>query len=213
MERSTKDIILDVAIELFAEKGYNRVSIREIAKAVGIKGSSIYNHFKSKEDIMETLLAIYKEESDKYFGGFYMDMNIDNLIESTSMEEMLEKSLMLSVGFMGVPKVNRIFKILTSELSYSSRFREFFLNEFIVVPREILTEIFGKLAERGKIKAEEPELLAIEFYSFVIYKFYEDYILRGETNIDFEKMKSEFTRHIRFFTRTIVSSGAAAETE
>ena len=213
MERSTKDIILDVAIELFAEKGYSRVSIREIAKAVGIKGSSIYNHFRSKEDIMDTMLTIYKVESDKYFGGFYMDMNMDSLIESVPLEEMLKKSLMLSVGFMGVPKVNRIFKILTSELSYSSRFREFFLNEFIVVPREILTEIFRKLVERGKIRAEEPELLATEFYSFVIYKFYEDYILRGETNIDFDKMKSEFTRHIRFFTRTIVSSGAAAETE
>lgn len=205
MERSTKDIILDVAIELFAEKGYNRVSIREIAKAVGIKGSSIYNHFKSKEEIMETMLTLYKEESDKYFGSFYMDMNIDNLIESITIEEMLEKSLLMSVGFIGVPKVNRIFKVITAELSYNSKCREFFLREFVVVPRMILKEIFGKLAERGMVKAEDPELLAMEFYSFVIYKYYEDYILRGEIDIDFEKMKSEFTRHIRFFVSMVQS--------
>lgn len=203
MEKSTKDTILDVAVELFAEKGYNRVSIREIAAAVGIKGSSIYNHFKSKEDIMDTMLSLYKEESDKYFGGFYMDVNIDSLIESVPLEEMLEKSLMMSMGFMGVPRVNRIFKIITSEISYNSRCREFFLNEFIVVSRVTLTEMFRKLVDRGRVKAEDPELLAMEFYSFVIYKFYEDYILRGENNMDFEKMKNEFTRHIRFFVRMI----------
>jgi AcrR family transcriptional regulator len=203
VEKSTKDIILDIAIELFAEKGYNRVSIREIAKAVGIKGSSIYNHFKSKEDIMETMLSLYMEESDKYFGGFYMDMNIDNLIESITIEEMLEKSLLMSIGFMGVPKVNKIFKVITAELSYNSKCREFFLREFITVPRVTLREIFEKLIECGKVKAEDPELLAMEFYSFVIYKFYEDYILRGENSIDFEKMKSEFTRHIRFFVKML----------
>lgn len=210
MERSTKDIILDVAIELFAEKGYNRVSIREIAKAVGIKGSSIYNHFKSKEEIMETMLNLYKEESDKYFSGFYMDANIDSLIESVPMEEMLEKSLFMSLGFMVVPRVNRLFKVITSELSYNCKCRDFFLQEFIVVPRVILKEIFGKLAERGRVKSEDPELLAMEFYSFVIYKFYEDYILRGENNMDFEKMKSEFTRHISFFVK-MIESGKAGE--
>lgn len=203
MEKSTKDIIIDVAIELFAEKGYNCVSIREIAKAVGIKGSSIYNHFKSKEDIMETLLTLYKEESDKYFEGFYMDNNIDSLILSTTIEEMLENSLMMSVGFIGVPKVNKIFKVMASELSYNSKCREFFLREFITVPQETLKEIFRKLIEKGRVKSEDAELLAMEFYSFVIYKFYEDYILRGENNIDFEKMKSEFTRHIRFFVSMV----------
>lgn len=213
MERSTKDIILDIAIELFAEKGYSRVSIREIASAVGIKGSSIYNHFKSKEEIMETMLSLYKEESDKYFRGFYMDMNIDSLIDSIPMEEMLEKSLLMSVGFLGVPKVSRIFRVITAELAYNSKCREFFLQEFIIVPRVILKEIFAKLVERGRVRAEDPELLAMEFYSFVIYKFYEDYILRGENNIDFEKMKSEFTRHIRYFVKMTQSSSDAGESK
>lgn len=213
MERSTKDIILDVAIELFAEKGYNRVSIREIATAVGIKGSSIYNHFKSKEDIMETLLSLFKEESDKHFGSFYMDMNLDSLIETVAIEELLEKPLLMSVGFLGLPKVNRIFKVITSELSYNSKCREFLLEEFILVPRVTLKEIFGKLVQKGMVKDEDPELLAMEFYSFVIYKFYEDYMLRGENNIDFEKMKSEFTRHIKFFVNMVRNSTVIGESK
>ncbi|HYE83363.1 MAG TPA: helix-turn-helix domain-containing protein [Clostridia bacterium] len=203
MDKTTRDIILDVAIELFAEKGYNRVSIREIAQAVGIKGSSIYNHFDSKEAILDTMLELYKEESDKYFGGFYMETNLDSLIEELTIEVLLERSLLMSVGFMAVPRINRIFKVITSELSYSSKCREFFLREFITIPGETLKEIFWKLADKGKVKAEDPELLAVEFYSFVIYKFYEDYILKGESNMDFEKMRREFTSHIRFFASMV----------
>lgn len=55
------------------------------------------------------------------------------------------------------------------------------------------------------VKAEDPEFLAMEFYSFVIYKFYEDYMLKGENDMDFEKMQKEFTRHIRFFTDFVKS--------
>lgn len=200
MERSTKEVILDVAIELFADKGYNRVSIREIAQTVGIKGSSIYNHFASKEAILDEVLSLYKEESDRFFGCYYQDMNLDMLVETASVEELLERSLMMSMGFMGIPKVDRIFRVITAELSYNSRCREFFLEEFITAPRFALGAIFRKLMQRGLVKDEDPEFLANEFYSYVIYKFFEDYMLRGENNIDFEKMKSEFTRHIRFFT-------------
>ena len=52
---STREKILNQALELFAENGYHGTSMREIAKAVGIKGSSIYNHFSGKEEIFSEL--------------------------------------------------------------------------------------------------------------------------------------------------------------
>ena len=59
----TKDKILQVSINLFSEFGYDNVSIRQIAKEVGIKESSIYNHYKSKESILETILDYYINNS------------------------------------------------------------------------------------------------------------------------------------------------------
>lgn len=38
------------------KKGYDNVSIRSIARDVGIKESSIYNHYKNKEDILDKIL-------------------------------------------------------------------------------------------------------------------------------------------------------------
>lgn len=47
----TKQRILEKSLELFSTKGYDAVSVGEIAKAVGIKAPSLYNHFPSKQAI------------------------------------------------------------------------------------------------------------------------------------------------------------------
>lgn len=58
----TKERILETSIEMFSESGYSDVSIRDIAGTVGIKESSIYYHFKSKQDILDTLVRKYEEK-------------------------------------------------------------------------------------------------------------------------------------------------------
>src|SRR5690554_7789726 len=54
---TTKELILHTALRLFSKRGYDGVSMRELAAEVGIKASSIYNHFSSKEDIFNSLLT------------------------------------------------------------------------------------------------------------------------------------------------------------
>ena len=56
---STKEKIMQVAAKLFSEKGYDKVSTREIARAIGINSASIYHHFSSKDDILKSLYAFY----------------------------------------------------------------------------------------------------------------------------------------------------------
>ena len=50
---NTKDKILNEALKMFSDLGYKSVSIRDIAKKVDIKESSIYYHFKNKQDILD----------------------------------------------------------------------------------------------------------------------------------------------------------------
>ena len=54
----TKELILKKALDMFAKSGYDSVSIRDIAKAVNIKESSIYYHFKNKQDILDSLVEL-----------------------------------------------------------------------------------------------------------------------------------------------------------
>jgi AcrR family transcriptional regulator len=50
----TRTRIQDVALELFAEQGYERTSLREIAERLGVTKAALYYHFKSKEDIVRS---------------------------------------------------------------------------------------------------------------------------------------------------------------
>ncbi len=52
---STRERILNVALELFTEKGYDGASLREIAESLGVTKAAIYYHFASKDDILMAL--------------------------------------------------------------------------------------------------------------------------------------------------------------
>ncbi|MCZ6595657.1 MAG: TetR/AcrR family transcriptional regulator [Bacteroidetes bacterium] len=53
---SRKAEIIDVASQLFKEKGYSAVSVRDIALATGMKAASLYNHIESKQEILSILI-------------------------------------------------------------------------------------------------------------------------------------------------------------
>jgi AcrR family transcriptional regulator len=52
----TRQRIQDVALELFAEQGYEKTSLREIAERLGVTKAALYYHFRAKEDIVISLL-------------------------------------------------------------------------------------------------------------------------------------------------------------
>ena len=56
-EVDTRTRILDAALEGFSERGYAGTSIRQIARAAGIRESAIYNHFSGKRSIFDALFA------------------------------------------------------------------------------------------------------------------------------------------------------------
>lgn len=53
----TRERILDAALTLFAERGYDATSMREISEQLGITKAALYYHFDSKADIVRSMLA------------------------------------------------------------------------------------------------------------------------------------------------------------
>ena len=51
-----REEIKNAAARLFRKRGYKATSMRDIAEAVGIKAASIYNHIKSKQELLSDLL-------------------------------------------------------------------------------------------------------------------------------------------------------------
>ena len=59
---SRKQEIINAASILFKEKGYSAVTMRDLAKAMGIKAASLYNHIQSKQEILSTIIISLAEE-------------------------------------------------------------------------------------------------------------------------------------------------------
>jgi AcrR family transcriptional regulator len=64
----TRARIQQIAVELFSEHGYEGTSLREIAEQLGVTKAALYYHFKSKEDIILSLVEDYQAQMDALIG-------------------------------------------------------------------------------------------------------------------------------------------------
>ena len=76
-EASTKfqKTIMEAAIRLFKEKGYESVSVNDICKAAGIARSTFYLNFAGKKDIIDMILNDVRHDRDDFFGDFVAAAN------------------------------------------------------------------------------------------------------------------------------------------
>jgi AcrR family transcriptional regulator len=63
--RDTRSRLRELALELFAEQGYEKTSLREIAERLGVTKAALYYYFKSKEDIVASLIEDYVTQLDE----------------------------------------------------------------------------------------------------------------------------------------------------
>ena len=59
--KSTKDRILKTALNLFAQRGFDAVSMRDIAGELGITAGALYRHYAGKQDIFQSILRRMEE--------------------------------------------------------------------------------------------------------------------------------------------------------
>lgn len=84
----TKEKIIVEALNLFSIKGFSSVSVRDIASSVGIKASSLYNHFENKQDIFDTIV----NKGSKLVNAFFNKINITTYINKSKLINLNEIS-------------------------------------------------------------------------------------------------------------------------
>jgi AcrR family transcriptional regulator len=65
--RAKRDEIVDVALDLFARTGYDRTSVREIARLTGLSQAGLLHHFKSKEEIFLEVLRRRDDRNEQHY--------------------------------------------------------------------------------------------------------------------------------------------------
>lgn len=157
---SSKDRIALVALSLFAKRGFDGVSVDQIAEAAGIKGPSLYHHFKNKGDILEYVLHMIDEYYDNNFGS------LTDITEfPASVEEFIEQG-MRRIGFTIHDEVIRNIRKLTSfEQFRDERFAKMATWHNLTGLQQMHAAIFDEMIKRGILIADDPQMMALQFIS------------------------------------------------
>lgn len=128
-----KDEIIKTAAKLFKNKGYSAVTMRDLAKSMGIKAASLYNHINSKQDILKEIIISLAEE-------FTEGMKKIKSSPGTSIQK-LKKIVKLHVDITsrntyGMASLNNDWMHLEEKLEYYLQLRLNYEDEF----RNILLE-------------------------------------------------------------------------
>lgn len=195
---TTREKILYESLNLFSKRGYDGVSMREIAAAVGIKGASIYNHFKGKEDIFQEIFT----EMTRRYDGFAKSMNIPMAEDEKTVQTYLniEESTLIQMAeglfaFFAKDEFTAMFRKLLFSEQHKSKLAAKYLREYYLeAPIQFQTTIFAGIQQKGGFAGYDPKIMALHFYSPIFYTMNE-YDLGG----DYEECLDQLKQHVHWF--------------
>lgn len=197
---STKERILDSAVNLFSEKGFSATSIREIAYSAGIKESSLYNHFAGKQQILDEIfdnLERHYEQTVPQLGA------VVDIIAGLAPEELIDMNMRGLDMFLGNPPLKRVLRILSVERFVNPRAKALYIRHVLDEPIRYQAQVFSILMDRGLIPEQNPSLLAREFYSYILYIYFRHIEMEKDItvygNAEFRQMIKE---HMAFLCLT-----------
>lgn len=155
VKKPKRQHILETAAILFRDKGYSATSMRDLARAVGLQASSLYNHIESKEKLLQEIC-------------------LANALKFLSMMEKVEA--------MDIPVAGKVEQLLrlhirtaiqdvTSVTSFNDEWRhlgEPYLSDFKEMRRDYEQRFMHLLRqgiEAGEIRAQEPQIVLYTLFS------------------------------------------------
>ena len=187
---TTREKILDEALTLFADNGYDGTSVEDIAEKVGIKAPSLYNHFKGKEDILNALIDMAETRYEEFFGS---DKHIGKLAESK--EEFIQTAIQKISFTMRDPIIRKMRKFLVREQFRNERFAEITTKHQLSGIQGMYTKIIEGMMCKGLFKKDDSELLATEVTAPVAL-----WIAKADRQPECEQESMEsIEKHVRHF--------------
>lgn len=159
--------VLRASLDLFATQGFDRTSTRDIAQAAGVSEGTVYKRFKTKDAILQALLAPFVEEIIPQIAGEFVDNTMNQV--PAKFETLLRTILLDRLHF--AMDNYRVVKIIVSEMlqrpdlarQVTDRLKQLFTERFVPViehyqqagqlvawpPLEIISMIAGTLLSQG----------------------------------------------------------------
>ena len=171
-QEDTKQKIIDKALELFAAHGYDAVSVGEIAKAVGIKAPSLYNHYPGKQAIFDAIVesTAKQYESDTGKINIHVQDVAQDIPVFTGITEdaLFEKVRQIFVYSLHNETIRNFRRMMTIEQFRSPELASLYSKRYVERMIGYHAGIFHALIAAGEIPAEDPDTLAMMYVAPVL---------------------------------------------
>lgn len=128
MKKETrKEEIVRVAARLFKQKGYNSVTMRDLAKAMDIKAASLYNHIASKQGILQEIIIEIAEDFTRGM-TIVLEQNVSSVDKLKALIELHVKIALENPE--GLAALNTDWMHLEEKLDYYLQLRNDYENNF-----------------------------------------------------------------------------------
>jgi AcrR family transcriptional regulator len=154
----TRQAILDAALDLFADKGYFGTSLRDVAGAVGVRESALYNYFAGKEALFDALLTAHHDSKAE---------RLTPLAEAPIADG---RRLLLHIAYQTLdsftqPREQKLFRILMSDGVRLAKVGRINLHERMSHRRDRLHDIIRRLIREGWLRKADVNSLSLAFVS------------------------------------------------
>lgn len=182
-ELSTKERILVEAMKLFAVQGFEAVSVRAIAKEVGVRDSALYKHYESKQAILDAIV----EESKKRFWDKYQAMR-DQYMGKLNLEEMCMSMFYFQTSDEWIVLFRQLLVI---EQFKNPQLAAIYKELFIDMPIQNQAKLFQGFIDKGYLKDRDALVMSMELYApFFLY-----HTIKQDT----ENLEEQLKKHISYF--------------
>lgn len=197
---TTKQKIIYSSLELFSKDGYDGVSMRQIASSVGIKGASIYSHFKSKQDIF---VAIFEEMKSRYdsLASNLMIPTMPNSDAANFFKQADEQILFkMTEGLFSLYTQDRLImmfrKLLFSEQNKNELVAKYLQEYYLNAPIQFQSDLLSKMQTLGIFKDYHVQTMAMHFYSPIFYT-----LCAYDLGKEYDECLIELKNHVHQFCR------------
>ena len=173
---TTKEKILLTSLKLFAQDGYEAVSISKISGELGMAKSALYKHYKNKRDIFDSIINRMDELDYERAREYNMpDGNMDEIIKGYREISIDKIRIYTEAQFKHwtEEEFSSLFRrMITLEQYRNQEMADLYQKYLVSGPIDYMTHLFAGIIE----KKEEAKQLAIEFYGpiFLMYSLYDN---------------------------------------
>ena len=187
-----RELILDVAQEVFLEEGFANASMSTIAARLGGSKGTLYNYFKSKDDLFNAYVERRCLWQDEIFATSVDDETPDETLRRIGRAYL--KRVLTDFNL-------RNFRLIASEAERAPEIGQIFYDAGPRKGAERVAELLTEMAEAGHLELDDPSEAAHQFLGLVQNRYFKARLCNAIPELTQKQIEDEAASAARTFLR------------